>query len=99
MSKQVNTRLIEALDVLFSGKDNRVAKFQKIKAAQAYLKTLEDALKKDILEDNDPRFIIADETTRENAPNKEQFIAIFGQDVFDKHKNKSTIKRHVKGIK
>lgn len=99
MSKQVHANLIEALDVLFSGKDNRVTKFQKIKAMQAYGKKLEDALKQDILKDNDPRFTIVDEKERENAPNKEQFIAIFGQEVFDKHKNTSTIKRHVKGLK
>ena len=49
MSKQAHAKLIEALDVLFSGKDNRVTKFQKIKAMQAYGKKLEDALKQDIL--------------------------------------------------
>ena len=99
MSKQAHAKLIEALDVLFSGKDNRVTKFQKIKAMQAYGKKLEDALKQDILKDNDSRFIIAEETTRETAPNAKQFVEIFGQEMFDEHKNTSTVKRHVKGIK
>ena len=103
MSKQPHAKFIEALDFLFSGKDNRVTKFQKIKVMQAYAKRLDDDLKKDILEANngkgDKRFEIAEETTRETAPNKQQFVAIFGQEMFDEHKNISTVKRHVKGIK
>ena len=99
MSKQAHANLIDQIDLLFSDKDNRVTKFQKLSVAMAQLKKKQDALKKDILEDNDPRFTIVDEKERENAPNKEQFIAIFGQEVFDKHKNTSTVKRHVKGIK
>ena len=99
MSKQAHAKLIEALDVLFSGKDSRVTKFQKIKVMQAYGKKLEDALKQAILEDDDERFEIAPETTRETAPNKHQFVEIFGQEMFDQHKNISTVKRHVKGLR
>ena len=99
MSKQPHANLIDQIDLLISDKDNRVIKFQKIKVAMSELRKKEDALKKAILEDNDSRFIIAEETTRETAPNAKQFVEIFGQEMFDQHKNISTVKRHVKGIK
>lgn len=99
MSKQPHANLIDQIDLLISSKDNRVTQFQKINVAMAQLKKKQDALKQAILEDDDERFEIAPETTRETAPNKQQFVKIFGQEMFDQHKNISTVKRHVKGIK
>ena len=64
----------------------------------ALIETEMKALKAGILEANDQRFKIVEETIRESAPSKADYIKIHGEAEFEKNKKVTTVKRHVKGI-
>ena len=79
-------------------KADKVKRWQELSAAAALIETEMKALKAGILETNDPRFKIQEETIRESAPSKADYIKIHGEAEFEKNKKVTTVKRHVKGI-
>lgn len=80
-------------------KTDKVKRWQELATAQALIKAEIDALKAGILEDNDQRFMIVEETIRESAPAKADYIKIHGEAEFEKNKKLTKVKRHVKGIR
>lgn len=79
-------------------KTDKVRRWQELSAAAAYIEAEMKALKEGILETNDKRFKIIEETIRESAPAKAEYIKIHGEAEFEKNKKVTKIKRHVKGI-
>ena len=79
-------------------KTDKVKRWQELSAAAALIETEMKALKAGILEANDQRFKIVEETIRESAPSKADYIKIHGEAEFEKNKKVTTVKRHVKGI-
>ena len=79
-------------------KSDKVRRWQELSAAAAFVDAEMKALKEGILEANDQRFKIIEETTRESAPTKADYIRIHGEDAFEENKKVTTVKRHVKGI-
>ena len=79
-------------------KADKVKRWQELSAAAALIEAEMKALKAGILETNDPRFKIVEETIRESAPAKADYIRIHGEAEFEKNKKVTTVKRHVKGI-
>ena len=80
-------------------KADKVKRWQELATAQALIKAEIDALKAGILEDNDQRFMIVEDTVRESAPSKADYIKIHGEAAFEKNKKVTNVKRHVKGIR
>ena len=80
-------------------KADKVKRWQELATAAALIKAEIDALKAGILEDNDQRFMIVEETIRESAPTKADYIKIHGEVAFEENKKVTTVKRHVKGIR
>lgn len=80
-------------------KADKVKRWQELATAQALIKAEIDALKAGILEDDDQRFMIVEETIRESAPAKADYIKIHGEAEFEKNKKLTKVKRHVKGIR
>jgi len=79
-------------------KADKVKRWQELSAAAALIEAEMKALKAGILETNDPRFKIVEETIRESAPAKADYIKIHGEAEFEKNKKVTKVKRHVKGI-
>jgi hypothetical protein len=80
-------------------KADKVKRWQELATAAALIKAEIDALKTGILEDNDQRFLIVEETIRESAPSKDEYKRIHGEAAFEENKKLTKVKRHVKGIR
>lgn len=90
----------ELLDIVARArKSDKVRRWQELASAAALIETEMKALKAGILEANDQRFKIVEETTRESAPSKDDYIKIHGEAAFEENKKVTTVKRHVKGIR
>tara|TARA_S200002703_G_scaffold40289_1_gene35094 strand:+ start:111 stop:404 length:294 start_codon:yes stop_codon:yes gene_type:complete len=80
-------------------KADKARRWQMLRAAEAMLKAEMDALRASVLEDNDQRFLIVEDSVRESAPSKARFIELYGEAEFDKVKTTTKVKRHVKGLR
>jgi len=80
-------------------KADYVERWQRLALAKALIETEQKSLKASILESNDQRFEIREETIRESAPSKDDYIRIHGKAAFEKNKKTTTVKRHVHGIR
>ena len=80
-------------------KADKVKRWQELATAAALIKAEIDALKTGILEDNDQRFMIVEDTVRESAPSKADYIKLHGEAAFETNKKVTNVKRHVKGIR
>lgn len=80
-------------------KTDKVKRWQELAVAAKLIKAEQDALRASILEDNDLRFVIIEDSVRESAPSKADYIKLHGEAAFEKNKNVVKVKRHVKGIR
>ena len=60
-------------------KADKARRWQMLRAAEAMLKAEMDALRASVLEDNDQRFLIVEDSVRESAPSKARFIELYGK--------------------
>ena len=74
-------------------------RYQMLRAAEAVLKAEMEAVKASVLKNNDQRFLIVEDSVRETAPSKAQYIAIHGREAFEANKAVTPVRRHVKGLR
>ena len=96
MSSQFQKDLDKLLETL--NKTNRVQRYLELKEALAKSNGKLNELTATVLEQNDQRFRIIEESVRESAPSKTDYIKIHGEAAFEKNKTITNVKRHVKGI-
>ena len=97
MATQCEKDLDDILDRL--SKTDRLTRWQEYKNARAKIEARFAAMKGSILEENDERFEIREESIRESAPSKAEYIRIHGEAAFEENKKTTTVKRHVHGIR
>ena len=97
MATQFEKELDDILDRL--SKTDRLTRWQEYKKARARIDERFAAMKGSILEENDERFEIREESIRESAPSKAEYIRIHGEAAFEENKSLTKIKRHVHGIR
>jgi len=97
MATQFEKELEDILDRL--SKTDRLTRWQEYKNARAKIEARFAKMKASILDENDERFEIREETIRESAPSKAEYIKIHGKAAYEKNKSLTKIKRHVHGIR
>jgi len=80
-------------------KTDKVKRWQALAVAAKLIKAEQDALRASILEDNDLRFVIIEDSVRESAPSKANYIKLHGEAAFEANKTITNVKRFVKGIR
>lgn len=97
MATQFEKELADILDRL--SKTDRVTRWQEYKKAKAQIDAHFAAMKGSILKEDDQRFEIREESIRESAPSKAEYIRIHGKAAYEKNKSLTKVKRHVHGIR
>jgi len=97
MATQFEKELDDILDRL--SKTDRLTRWQEYKNARAKIEDRFAKMKASILDEDDQRFEIREESIRESAPSKAEYIRIHGEAAFEENKSLTKIKRHVHGIR